>query len=610
MYNVACIEARDNSAVNLIYIFIENYKLLNKKNIKLSSHYKVTKNKQCFFIENSGLETDFYGENLDIVSFFGPNGSGKSTALELVKKVISNKNIEDISFMAIYEMKSRIYYMNMLEEECKVLYNNNKVIEIYPDDIEQEHRNLINYSHHIEPSIKKSDIKSKGKFRFIDCSNQASLSKLHLKSFKNNEIFNTFNLLENYSIGNRNLNSVPMIAILQPYEELSKSISSITKKINSTFNNLTESEITKDTLVEYLDDIYFQDSAKYLLDKIINKNGFNRSILTEGFPDFFSEDSIGFAIEASRLIRLNKRKVSVQIIERNKTPKLQVIMQYKIIESYFSQINNIRQLNDSECKSFFNLVLYFFDGISGKIESFDYHDTLSSMNTITTGSRFLNQVLDISADDYEIKQLSYFIDSDLNEDFEFRVYNYREFIEASRLFEKYKHLLSSFEIRWNGISSGQYSLLTLLSRIYKNIEPNVEYIIFIDEGEINFHPEWQRQYITDLVNFFSSIDSKFKLILTSHSPIVLSDLPIQSVNHMSTNNTSPPNLFGSNVFDIFTKGFLLERTIGEFSFKKISGKIKKIKSGKANIEEIEKTYNLVSDKFLKKIISDLARKKS
>ncbi|MFS1873089.1 hypothetical protein [Enterovibrio norvegicus] len=79
---------------------------------------------------------------------------------------------------------------------------------------------------------------------------------------------------------------------------------------------------------------------------------------------------------------------------------------------------------------------------------------------------------------------------------------------------------------------------------------------------------------------------------------------------MSTNNTSPPNLFGSNVFDIFTKGFLLERTIGEFSFKKISGKIKKIKSGKANIEEIEKTYNLVSDKFLKKIISDLARKKS
>jgi len=68
--------------MELIYLFIDNYKVIKNKEISLSSQFNVKNENLSFFVSKSSIPDNFFSENIDIVSFFGTNGSGKSTTIE------------------------------------------------------------------------------------------------------------------------------------------------------------------------------------------------------------------------------------------------------------------------------------------------------------------------------------------------------------------------------------------------------------------------------------------------------------------------------------------------------------------------------------------------
>lgn len=57
------------------------------------------------------------------------------------------------------------------------------------------------------------------------------------------------------------------------------------------------------------------------------------------------------------------------------------------------------------------------------------------------------------------------------------------------------------------------------------------FIILIDEPDLHLHLEWQRQYIQKLIDVFSTLDKNIKLhfIIATHSPFIISDLPVESL---------------------------------------------------------------------------------
>nr|WP_279157685.1 AAA family ATPase [Photobacterium phosphoreum] len=208
---------------------------------------------------------------------------------------------------------------------------------------------------------------------------------------------------------------------------------------------------------------------------------------------------------------------------------------------------------------------------------------------------------------YELTQACYFINKNSESRGEFNISSYQEFIGIQDVFSKFSNLFESFDIKWNGISSGQYSMLTLFSRINFEFNSNNDVIIIIDEGEINLHPEWQRTYISDLIDFILSIKEEHqqvKLILTSHSPFVLSDLPMPSINIVGSDIEDSTSLFGANIYDIYNKGFMLEKTVGQFSYGKIEEIIENIKINGHN-PETDKLISLIGDKFIQDILSNL-----
>ncbi|MGJ1194611.1 AAA family ATPase [Sphingobacterium siyangense] len=101
--------------------------------------------------------------------------------------------------------------------------------------------------------------------------------------------------------------------------------------------------------------------------------------------------------------------------------------------------------------------------------------------------------------------------------------------------------LPVFSYDFDGLSSGEKSFLHLLSRIHakiKDLDRNSENIVLLlDEPEIAFHPEWQLNFVNFLLKFIREEFRKFKcqVIITSHSPLIISDFPAEHIVFLDKN---------------------------------------------------------------------------
>nr|WP_269780824.1 AAA family ATPase [Photobacterium phosphoreum] len=118
----------------MIYIYVDNYKILKDKEISLSSSYNVTRYGNSFIINDTSISDGFYGYNLDVISIFGKNGSGKSTIIELITLILSNQIPLLTEVVCLYEHMGRIYYFTNKSEHITVEYKYYMCPEIYIDD--------------------------------------------------------------------------------------------------------------------------------------------------------------------------------------------------------------------------------------------------------------------------------------------------------------------------------------------------------------------------------------------------------------------------------------------------------------------------------------------
>ena len=157
-------------------------------------------------------------------------------------------------------------------------------------------------------------------------------------------------------------------------------------------------------------------------------------------------------------------------------------------------------------------------------------------------------------------------------------------------------------------------------------------LILIDEGDEAMHPRLQRKFVTFLTafinhNFSSACD--VQVIITTHSPILLSDFPGSNVlflkryddgsegkgnkinkgggNYIAEKNLF--NTFGQNIASMYLDSFFLENDgiIGEFAKNVINGTADRIRDGKKTDYE-ETVINNVADPVLHNALKRLAVK--
>ena len=175
----------------------------------------------------------------------------------------------------------------------------------------------------------------------------------------------------------------------------------------------------------------------------------------------------------------------------------------------------------------------------------------------------------------------------------------------------------------HGLSSGERNFLSLFSRvnsIKKHIKDNREILFLIDEGELGFHPQWQKEYfklITDFIKKFFA-NNKVQLIITSHSPFLASDLPKENIIFLERDDNQKTKIsdlnehqltFASNIHSLYSDAFFLKgATIGSFS-KDILNEIIDYLKGDNFSEEKNNRYRsiieIIGEPVIKRKLEDL-----
>lgn len=137
----------------------------------------------------------------------------------------------------------------------------------------------------------------------------------------------------------------------------------------------------------------------------------------------------------------------------------------------------------------------------------------------------------------------------------------------------------SMSIQYDNLSSGQLSRLIFLSKFYwcvsgksnseKQTPKNSIQTLLIDEGDLYYHPDWQREFLFILLFLIDLQDEgKFQIILTTNSPFIISDVLSKDIVYLPQIENQSPS-FGQNIHVLLSEEFFMNYTIGEFSLKNI-----------------------------------------
>ena len=224
--------------------------------------------------------------------------------------------------------------------------------------------------------------------------------------------------------------------------------------------------------------------------------------------------------------------------------------------------------------------------------------------------------------------------------------NFIKLIKKSVFERKYSFVLKYIDIQGIELASGERALLNFFSWIYfvpkftqimreekKESVLNKNILLLIDEIDLYCHPLWQQKMLAFLIDELKNqySDKKVQIIFTTHSPIILSDIPRSNVIFLKRENDRckiddnrlHSETFGANIYKLFNNAFFLGQKgqIGEFSRNKIQVIINKISPkldpeegavyheiSKKEAAELEKEIVLIGEPIIRNKLYDMLYK--
>mgnify|MGYP003146063112 CR=1 FL=1 len=543
------------------------------------------------------LPKDFFGSKVNVSAIIGKNGSGKSSIVTLFVSAINQMSIKlqikgDLKTTAnlistgkddqskihcefYYQLESEYYIVTIEGEEF--LFKNLKG-EIDFNFEKFFYSNIINYSIHgfnswelgdwIDNLFHKNDSyqipivinpkrerKDEGKAGIIDINN------------------------ENYLLQQRLLSVVLMNKGFQVTQNLTVDFLKLDFKKSKSF-------------FSYSNDIY-QEGNDFTEEVDIKQNFYQILQSEKGIsfrPNNNSQPSaLYFGLD--KILEIFKKRLGIKVssIPNDFLYRLDVYILYKIIsicEKYVSYNNFITNDGKEKYKRYYIDI----DGFIDKLEGSQSHIILKLKQVVnfikyyeTIWKEFLNKS---STTKISIKELSNELIAKSNSKLSL-IELLPPAIFETRLFSKNNidllDSISSGEMQLvHSTSSVIYHLSNLNSVEKDEVLVKYQYVnLVLDEIELYFHPEYQRKFLKRLLDDINSANLKaikgINILIISHSPFVLSDIPSQNVLFLEVNESKQAipkkygskNTFAENVHEILSNGFFLNNTMGEFAWSKI-----------------------------------------
>ncbi|MBJ8072722.1 AAA family ATPase [Bacillus cereus] len=401
----------------------------------------------------------------------------------------------------------------------------------------------------------------------------------YLYQLNENDIYNTLNYLKNEK--NRGLLKqyfmVPEeLYIYYDYLDSEKRANSILFDLNNTNEYLRYEDRSRNYQLEDL--IY-----DFLLKSPSKKIQLREAIFLRVYDSFFTEIQGMFSSEDIQkdIRELDKfHSNTKKSILNNKDLKFTLLRFRRLIIKAIEKVKTNEIMKQKNKEILFENFISLFNGYYEFLNFIEYEFCKTVESTTIAGSPRFEKDIDgsvsVSYQDIEIPKIK--LD---NKGIEL----------ALTLFNKYKNIGTNSKILyfvWRNLSSGQMNILNLLTSLNAAIEKSEKkyILILLDEAEVSLHPTWQKNYIKLLIDNIGAKaeeeNKKVQIILTTHSPFVLSDIPTDRVVFLDEEPITKkvytkkslddqPLTFGSNIHDLYMNSFFLEGGLmGDYAKQKIN----------------------------------------
>lgn len=570
--------------MELLYIWIDDYRNFKETEIHLSDKFKF-----CYSTEeltltcNEGMNSSFvfWDEHITNLSVIvGDNGAGKTTILKCIIEHLTYEGLEIASncFFVFFDKSSKkikiftsgkfVCNLNVKnnieslddpeifsstgdkkEEKClmpelkssKVIYIQNVLDS--SDYLYEKYGQIYDFS---IGGLIGHDYKNNAQNGHIEASNNM------LINYFNNEIYRQVDFVQSYESKNLadiipfNMPNKIQISFVNNTEHIKKTCEKLENYAHNDSENLTEYKVK------------FFEKVKKLVYIIVD--------ITENLS--LDNKQKWYVILANNLLINALKEIALSpVVSDDREDEL---------FCFFKAYEDLNKSNDilSFCDSFFTQVE---KELASKKSLYTEWITPYKEFIYWLNRNYKEINFDFSQVNMNLLNNSYFL-VDINED------NRKLFDE---FFDLYRRTCGQFyylNFSW-GLSSGENNLLSLYSRLFSTLKIKTDgsrgdevinnfstgeikcnnILLLIDEADLSYHPEWQRNFIYSLLRFLASVfyNCNVQVILTTHSPIILSDVPRSNVTYLKQGKNDSDNLhmetFGQNIYTLFNDAFFFER---------------------------------------------------
>lgn len=551
--------------LKLCYIWIREFRGFQDTGFNFSSSEKFKFDSHSNYIhcdKINDLPIDFFGSSItDVTALIGRNGSGKSNALELVCKLLKGgKSSTTSDFLIITE-----------EDGQRVCYNNLKYNLGITSNISI---NIVDYNRKIDPLkiIYFSNVFDQRIHNFdrdiSDISNNYRYPRSRYKNKSTTDFQKQIIFIESEQFKYLNIDSPNEIRVT-----------------NKVWNNFNLNSSKKQQLFgEYF--TQFNEFSKYYKNRISDFKDIER---------LYSSLIYSLIIEVISILNSNskKRKLKNDLIPD--LLNIQKDSRYTRVDDFISKYEEWLMYSTED------LINFKGNSIDGDLE-----ELVNKIKNLINARDYLNNQDVASFSEGRGARTTEYFRFQYRPQFKSENIKYLSFFEQS----------SFFNINWTGISSGHKAYLNLFSLLHFELKKirRENVLICIDEGDLYLHPQWQIEFFDKLITIVPQIfKGKIQIILTSHSPFLLSDLPKQCVttidlsqeNQVLDGTELKNETFAGNIYKLYSEPFFLgNQRLSVFAKRKIDrifeildSKDRVISSSKKT--ELGREINLIGDDVIR-----------
>lgn len=572
--------------MKLVYLWIESWNNFKRQGYIFDSAYKVRYDNQrneLTITRRENIDCLLYGDKISVTAVVGDNGAGKSTLLDAIRMILFDKYRREKEFKGflLYEDEGKLNLFSFMESEPRinpiVLYN--KISDVLSDF------NLIYYSDFLDIKYYQEDFDdgedeyTHGKFEDYSC------------CFRNRDSIQ-LNISTSYFLRENEKRIMDYF-----HSDIKKQIyfyESLQGKMNLPFSIPTklfvkleflDIDIFNRVLDASLESYYYMGTGhkgelntnSYLIGVLKEmkqydkKNMFNKKSLD---PIHILQWDILVIYLYNLVDEYKKEYESIHDYQEIDERVENVISLEKMRSDFWGQLQKI--FSDAREEESFEPYLSFYKEIVGYLKQpkngefcvvFNFADDI-----YLSGNRELLEIY--------MEECGWSGNWDID-----------IFVKFYECYTKISYQIDFLKFSW-GMSSGESSIFNLFARLHHamKIEPKEKMILLFDELDSSFHPHWQQEIIHYLTEFLRNVypQKEFQIILTTHSPILLSDIPRENVIFMrkyGIMETNHGQTFAANIASLYYDSFFMKKgSIGEVARKSIGNLMDTI----SELEEQEK----------------------